>query len=127
MPGKIDWYNLIFVLIGAGGGGTLIMLALLKWRRFRKLDAALVAEKKAQIGKIQAETDISIFAEYRVLVQQLRDQLMNLKKYCDELEFDLEKEKANCEVLEEKLAAALHDIRVLKAKIEDCERRMNKQ
>lgn len=127
MPDKSTfWYQILYYVSNAGGA-TLIALFLLKWKRYHSMDQAQVLEKKATIARIKAETDLSIVAEYKTLVQALKIELAGLRKYSDELELELIGEKKKCDELEDKLRDALHNIETLRRKIDDLEKKIAKQ
>lgn len=127
MPDKSIWWYQLLNYLASAGGGTLIALFLLKAWRYKQMDNAKVSEKLAQIAKLKVETDISIVSEYRVLVQALKKELDEVRNYSDALETELVGEKKKCDELEDRLRDALNDIRILKRKIDELEKKINKQ
>lgn len=91
MP-PMNWYNLLPVIIGSLITGGALVYAL-KWIRFRKMDPLVIAEKKAQIEKLEIENEIAISKEYLNWIGTLKDELNRIIAKMNSIQVELENER----------------------------------
>lgn len=87
---ELQWYEIIGMLFTAGGGLTLLGLALVKWARFRSKDRADVEHKRAEARKILAETDVAVSTEAMRVVRDMREELAQERQTSEQLREKIE-------------------------------------
>lgn len=88
----MQWYNIIGIAISSAlSGGAIVFV--LKWARFKKMDDVSVDEKKAQVRRIDVDTEIAISTEAMKLVTTLRAQLDSLNSYYHNVQQELNNER----------------------------------
>lgn len=92
-----EWLTLLFGSLG-GGSLVLVIIAILKWIRFKKKDSADTAKTEAESAKIKAEaSEIKAKAEVTVadaalkLAQRLSDECDMTKKILEKTQSELDK------------------------------------